>query len=167
MDADAYVRSTELVVALLAAALLVGLIATRLRIPYAVALLVASLPLKISWASAFAPSLLVVFLPVLVFEASWQLDLDFVRRSWRPIAFLAVPGVACTALSVAVGLSLAHVLPFPEALLLGAIVSATDPIAVSALFKELAAPADWRRSSRGSRCRTTALPRRFTLRFSR
>ena len=64
------------------------------------------------------------------------------RRYWKPIAFLAFPGVAITAFAVAIGLSVAHVMPFLEALLLGAIVSATDPIAVSAAFKELSAPAE-------------------------
>ena len=130
------------VVILLTAALVVGRIAAWLRIPYAVALLLASLPLSSAVAPAFAPTVLVVFLPALVFEASWQLDIRLMRRYWKPIAFLAFPGVAVTALAVAVGLSLAHVMPFLEALLLGAIVSATDPIAVSAAFKELAAPAE-------------------------
>ncbi len=121
---------------------MVGRIAAWLRIPYAVALLVASLPLSLSAASAFAPSVLAIFLPALVFEASWQLDMTLIRRYWKPIAFLAVPGVAITAFAVAIGLWCAHVMPFLEALLLGAIVSATDPIAVSAAFKELSAPAE-------------------------
>ncbi len=135
-----YARNSEVVVVLLAATLIIGRIAAWLRIPYAVALLLASLPLSFSAASAFAPSVLVIFLPALVFEASWQLDLGLMQRYWKPIAFLAFPGVAITAFAVAVGLSVAHVMPFLEALLLGAIVSATDPIAVSAAFKELAAP---------------------------
>lgn len=139
---DLYARNSEIVVALLAAALVVGRIAAWLRIPYAVALLLASLPLSFSAASAFAPSVLAIFLPALVFEASWQLDVGLMRRYWKPIAFLAFPGVAITAFAVAIGLSVAHVMPFLEALLLGAIVSATDPIAVSAAFKELSAPAE-------------------------
>jgi CPA1 family monovalent cation:H+ antiporter len=139
---DSYRQGSEIVVLLLAAALAVGMLANRLRIPYTVALLVASLPLSFSPASAFAPSVLVVFLPALVFEASWGLELSAMRRFWKPIAFLAFPGVLIAAFSVAIGLSLAHLMPFLEALLLGAIVSATDPIAVSAAFKELSAPVE-------------------------
>ncbi len=137
---EAYTRSAEVVILLLAAALVVGTIASWFRIPYAVALLVASLPLSFSPASAFAPSLLVIFLPALVFETSWQLDLELARRYWKPIAFLAFPGVVITAFAVGLALWLSHLMPFLEALLLGAIVSATDPIAVSAAFKELSAP---------------------------
>jgi CPA1 family monovalent cation:H+ antiporter len=139
---DAYWQGSEIVVVLLAAALVVGTVANWLRIPYVVALLLASLPLTFSPASAFAPSVLVIFLPALVFEASWGLDLSAMRMFWKPIAFLALPGVIITAFAVAFGLSLAHVMPFLEALLLGAIVSATDPIAVSAAFKELSAPVE-------------------------
>jgi CPA1 family monovalent cation:H+ antiporter len=141
-DPGAYRHASELVVILLAAALVVGTVATWLRIPYSVALLLASLPLSFSSAAAFAPSVLIVFLPALVFEASWGLDLAAMRAYWRPIAFLAVPGVLITAFSVAFGLSLTHAMPFLEALLLGAIVSATDPIAVSAAFKELSVPVE-------------------------
>jgi CPA1 family monovalent cation:H+ antiporter len=139
---EAYQQGSEIVVGLLAVALVVGTVASWLRIPYSVALLIASLPLTFSPALAFAPSVLVIFLPALVFEASWGLNLGAMRAGWRPIAFLAIPGVLITAFSVAFGLSLTHTMPFLEALLLGAIVSATDPIAVSAVFKELSAPAE-------------------------
>ncbi len=137
---DIYTSSVGLIVLLLAGALVVGIAASRLRIPYAVALLAVSLPFHYKGATAFEPSLLVVFLPALVFEGAWHLDLGLFRRFWRPIAFLAVPGVAITALTIAFGLWLTHLMPFLEALLLGAIVSTTDPIAVIAAFKELSVP---------------------------
>lgn len=137
---DTYTRGAELVVALLAGALVVGAIASKVRIPYAVALLMVALPFQHSGAAAFAPSVLVILLPTLIFEAAWQLDLAYLRRAWRPIAFLAVPGVVITAFTIGLGLSLAHVMPFLEALLVGAIVSATDPLAVIAAFRELSAP---------------------------
>jgi len=137
---DIYTTSAEIIVALLVGALVVGTIATGLRVPYAVALLLASLPFHFSAAAAFAPSVLVILLPALVFEAAWHLDLGYLRRFWLPVAFLAIPGVAITAFTIALGLWLAHLMPFLEALLIGAIVSATDPIAVIATFKELSAP---------------------------
>lgn len=55
---------------------------------------------------------------------------------------LAVPGVAITALVIAGALTLTRQLPFVEALLLGTILAATDPIAVLAIFKRMAVPAD-------------------------
>jgi len=55
------------------------------------------------------------------------------------IATLAGPGVVLTALVVAGALSIVHV-PFGPALLAGAILSATDPIAVVAIFRRLKVP---------------------------
>jgi len=81
-----------------------------------------------------------VFLPVLIFEAAWSLDLPTMRRAWKPIVLLAVPGVAVTALIVAAGAHYLGGLALPIALLLGAILSATDPIAVVAIFRRLSVP---------------------------
>jgi CPA1 family monovalent cation:H+ antiporter len=85
---------------------------------------------------------LLVFLPALIFEAAWNLDRHALSRTWRAIVLLAVPGVALTAAVVGVGLSALGLLPLAPALLLGVILSATDPVAVIATFKRLAAPAD-------------------------
>lgn len=130
------------VVLLLAAAVVIGAIAERVRVPYVVALLLVSLPLQARQAtSAFGPALFFVFLPALVFEAAWQLDLSILKRVWRPAFFLALPGVALTTLAIAFAASLAG-MPLLEAFLLGAILSATDPIAVVATFRNLAIPAE-------------------------
>jgi CPA1 family monovalent cation:H+ antiporter len=58
------------------------------------------------------------------------------------VAILAIPGVLLTAGLVGAGLALAGKMPFVPALLLGAILSATDPIAVLAVFRRLAVPVD-------------------------
>ena len=63
------------------------------------------------------------------------------KRVWRPAFFLALPGVALTTTAIAFAASLAG-MPFIEAFLLGAILSATDPIAVVATFRNLAVPAE-------------------------
>ena len=130
------------IVFLLAAALIVGLIAQRARIPYAVALLLASLPFHHSQARAFGLQVLFVFLPALIFEAAWNLDVASLRRTWKPIALLAIPGVLFTALLVGYGLSWSGQLPLREGILLGSIIAATDPIAVIATFRRLAVPHD-------------------------
>jgi CPA1 family monovalent cation:H+ antiporter len=132
-----------LIVGLLGAALVIGVVADRLRIPYTVALLLAALPLEVRHVqTGFAPSLLLIFLPALVFEAAWNLELRSLARVWRTVAFLAVPGVVVTALVIAGALTVTGQLPFVEALLLGTILAATDPIAVLALFKRLTVPPD-------------------------
>lgn len=90
--------------------------------------------------SAFGHATLYVFLPALLFEAAWNLNYRAMRRYWRPIALLVGPGVALTALIVAAVLSAIQV-RFATALIMGAILSATDPIAVVAVFRRLKVPA--------------------------
>ncbi len=131
------------VVVLLAVAMIVGVLAERLRIPYSVALLVASVPFQFqSTASHFAPSLLFVFLPALVFEAAWNVDRSALLRRALTVAVLALPGVVVTALIVAAGLSAAGQLPFTLALLLGAILAATDPIVVIPILRRASVPTE-------------------------
>ncbi|MBV8245564.1 MAG: cation:proton antiporter [Candidatus Eremiobacteraeota bacterium] len=92
------------------------------------------------FAYAFGAATLYVFLPPLLFEAAWNLDADELLRRWRPIVTLAVPGVAITTLIVGAAMWLVHV-PLPAAVLVGAIVSATDPIAIVAIFRRMPVPA--------------------------
>ncbi|HEV3195652.1 MAG TPA: cation:proton antiporter [Candidatus Cybelea sp.] len=85
---------------------------------------------------ALGHATLYVFLPPLLFEAAWNLNYRAAVRHWLPIAALAGPGVLLTAAIVAGALSIVRV-PFGPALLAGAILSATDPIAVVAVFRRL------------------------------
>lgn len=90
----------------------------------------------------FQHATLDVFLPALIFEGAWQLDprTMFARR--RAIALLILPGVALTAALVAAATHAFAGLAVADALLLGAIVSATDPVAVLAIFKRMRVPHD-------------------------
>jgi monovalent cation:H+ antiporter, CPA1 family len=90
-------------------------------------------------AYALGHATLYVFLPPLLFEAAWNLNFRAMRRQWIAIATLAGPGVLLTAGIVAGALSIVRV-PFGPALLAGAILSATDPIAVVAVFRRLKVP---------------------------
>jgi CPA1 family monovalent cation:H+ antiporter len=134
----------ELFVILVAIATAAGLVFRRIGVPYTVLLVIVGLG-----GVVVAPGLhvqlppeviLTVFLPVLVFESGYRLDLDELRRSSGAIAFLAVPGVLITAALVAGVLSLAAGLPHELGFLVGAIVAATDPAAVIATIKRLRAP---------------------------
>lgn len=86
--------------------------------------------------------ILAVFVPPLVFEAALNLDLRALGTVLRPVALLATVGVA---VSIALVGSLAHYLlglPWPASLLLATILSPTDPIAVVAVVRRSAAPAE-------------------------
>ncbi len=89
---------------------------------------------------AFGQATLYVLLPALLFEAAWNLRFGAMIRGWRAILTLAVPGVMLTALLIAGALAVAQV-PLRIGLLTGAILAATDPIAVVAVFRQLRVPA--------------------------
>ncbi|HTU71321.1 MAG TPA: cation:proton antiporter [Candidatus Baltobacteraceae bacterium] len=89
---------------------------------------------------AFGHATLYVLLPALLFEAAWNLRYRAMLRGWRAIAILAVPGVLLTAVLIAGALAVVHV-PFKTGLLAGAILSATDPIAVVGIFRRMRVPA--------------------------
>jgi monovalent cation:H+ antiporter, CPA1 family len=85
---------------------------------------------------AFGHATLYLLLPALLFEGAWNLHLRAMVRQWRAIATLAIPGVALTVLIVAGALVVVRV-PIGIALLCGAILSATDPLAVIAVFRRV------------------------------
>jgi CPA1 family monovalent cation:H+ antiporter len=88
----------------------------------------------------FGQATLYVFLPALIFEAAWHLDFHLMRRAYVPIALLAVPGVVLTAGVIAICVHFAGGFTWSAALVLGAILSATDPVAVVAVFRRLHVP---------------------------
>jgi CPA1 family monovalent cation:H+ antiporter len=135
----------ELFVLLIAIASGVALIARRSALPYSVALVLAGLALAVlvpgTLSLEVTPDLiLAVMLPGLVFEAAYKLDLAELRRTSAIVAVLAAPGVLITAGVVALVVSVATGLDPTLAFLLGAMISATDPVAVVALFRRLRAP---------------------------
>lgn len=88
----------------------------------------------------FGQATLYVFLPALIFEAAWNLDFHLMRRAFVPITLLAVPGVALTAGVIALCVHFVGSFAWSSALVLGAILSATDPVAVVAVFRRLPVP---------------------------
>lgn len=138
-------------VLLFSVATAVAIVARWLKLPYTVALVLAGLLIG-SAHLVEAPHLtrellFAVILPGLLFEAAFHLEF---RRFWADkvtIGSLAVPGlVVSVALTALLLLWLTGVFHFAEnfslgsALVFGALISATDPIAVIGLFKLVGAP---------------------------
>ena len=147
MESDVALHLVQLFVVLVAAAAGAALIVRRFGVPYTAVLVVIGLG-----GALLAPSLrvtippdliLAVFLPGLMFEAGYRLEIRHLRRrsTWAPVAILAVPGVLFTAAVVAWVLEIATGLPFGLGFLIGAMLAATDAAAVVAVFKRLRAPA--------------------------
>lgn len=134
-----------LLVGLSAAAVLLRSFSARARVPYAVVLaaggigvgLIPGVPRQL-----VSPDLiLLAFVPGLVFEASLTLDLDALRRVLLPVGLLATAGVALTVVLIGV---LAHALlglGLADAMLLGAVLAPTDPIAMVSVLRRQRAPA--------------------------
>jgi CPA1 family monovalent cation:H+ antiporter len=129
----------------------VAIAARRMHLPYTVALVLAGLvlgALQLFPAPHLTKTLLFsVFLPGLLFEAAFHVDFRALRGSLITITSLAVPGVvASTALiaivltPVADALGLAQAFTWKHALVFGALISATDPVAVVGLFRDMGAP---------------------------
>jgi CPA1 family monovalent cation:H+ antiporter len=83
---------------------------------------------------------LYVFLPTLLFQATLGMDLRRMLDDWVPIMVLAVVAVVVATLSVGYALSWTGALPLAACLLIGAIVSTTDPSAVVSIFRSISAP---------------------------
>ena len=78
-----------------------------------------------------------VFLPALLFEAGWNANLTLLRENWRAIFFLAGPGLLLSLVIIAAAFHVLDQLDWATALLLAAILSPTDPVAVLGLFRQL------------------------------
>ncbi len=142
----------EQIILLLVAAATVAMLAGKLRLPYTVALVLAGLglglfhlPLELHLSKELV---FAIFLPALLYEAAFHLDIGRFRRNAGPILVLAVVGVVASTLItgglVYLGLSKGGFDLRPcgmmLALLFGALISATDPISVLAIFKKLGLP---------------------------
>jgi CPA1 family monovalent cation:H+ antiporter len=68
------------------------------------------------------------------------LNFDDLRRNLSPILAWAIPGVGLTMLLVGGVVAWGTNLPFSHALVFGALVAATDPVAVTALFSSVGVP---------------------------
>ena len=83
---------------------------------------------------------LLIFLPPLLYAAAFFSDLRALRTDLRAIAMASVGLVLVTLVAVAVVAHEAIGLAWPLAFALGAIVSPTDPVAASAIMRQLGAP---------------------------
>lgn len=131
----------DTLLALLLVASATAVVIKWIRVPYAVALVIAGLVIGLSKilppVSMTPDMVLLIFLPALLFEASWNMDIKSLRRDWLSISVLATVGVVVCMLGVAAILHFVGNMNTQTALLFGAMVSATDPVSVIALFRQM------------------------------
>ena len=112
------------------------------QIPYTLLLVIVGLGLAfvdIRLVSLSPELILEIFLPPLLFEAAWNIRWRSLKDSLLPVSLFAIVGVVISVVGVAFPLSYFTDMTLPTALLVGASLSATDPVSVVALFRELGA----------------------------
>jgi CPA1 family monovalent cation:H+ antiporter len=140
---------------MLAASSLSYFAAKRVHIPHTVLLVIIGVlfvPLSLfdpfSFLTEFSltPELLFyLFLPALIFESAFNMNIRRMVDDFPVISLLAVGSLLVSSFLIAGALTFVlHLLgfniPFLVALIFGALISSTDPVAVLALFKEVGAP---------------------------
>ncbi len=135
--------------ALLALAVMLGLLARRIGVPLSVVLVVVGfLAAAVGLTpgigqlqgEAFEEVVVFLFLPVLVFAAALGIDLRAFVRNLAAIFVLAVVAFLVSAVLVGITLHVALGTALATAFLFGALISATDPVAVVAVFREVGVP---------------------------
>jgi CPA1 family monovalent cation:H+ antiporter len=110
------------------------------NIPYTLLLLLVGLGLAVLDVRLInlSPELILfIFLPPLLFEAAWNLNWKSLKVNLVPVLLYAIVGVVICIVSLVLGLKMFAGVSLATALLVGASLSATDPVSVVALFREL------------------------------
>ena len=128
------------VVLLLLIAAVVAILTRRLRLPYSVGLVatgmgVALLPF-VPKVSLTKELIFTWLLPPLIFEAAFYLSWKELRRDLPVILVLATVGVLLSTAITTVGMHFLAHWEWASALVFGALIAATDPVSVIAVFRE-------------------------------
>ncbi len=139
-------QQVQLVVLLLVITLFVALISRPLRLPYTLVLVIVGLligffPILPQVVHLDPAVVLFLFLPALLFEGAWNIEVKLLLADWLPVVLLAVPGLMLSVLIVAALIHWGIGLSWLLALMLGAMVAPTDPVAVLSLLRKLGLPA--------------------------
>lgn len=148
---DIPVSAISCLVLLLLFSSLAAIFSKRVKFPYTVGLVLIGLALGVMgnryhWLGPMqhmhlTPNIILyILLPTLVFDAAVNMDTRLLMKNIWPVLILAAPGlVIATAVT---GYLTARWTPLSlgAAMLFGGLISATDPVAVIAMFKELGAP---------------------------
>lgn len=131
--------TVETVALLLLISAVVAILTRRLRLPYSVGLVAAGIAVALlphSPQVSLTKSLLfTVFLPPLIFEAALRLRWEELRKDLSIVLVLATLGVLFSAALTTVGMHYLASWPWISALVFGALISATDPVSVIAMFR--------------------------------
>ncbi|MFF1681080.1 Na+/H+ antiporter [Streptomyces sp. NPDC058256] len=137
-------RSVGTVLALVVLATLVATFARRWRIPAPSLLVVAGLAVALLPGTPeirISPEIIgLVVLPPLLYASAEEMSWRELRAVWKPVGVLSIGLVLASAAAVGAVASLITPLSWQMALVVGAVLASTDPVAVTALGRRLALP---------------------------
>jgi CPA1 family monovalent cation:H+ antiporter len=81
-----------------------------------------------------------VIIPILIFDSGRKLSIGQIKNEAIPIGYFAIIGVIITILIIGIGVNVIFQIPLIDALLLGTILAAIDPVAVGVIFKKFPIP---------------------------
>lgn len=143
-ESSSLVRQETAAVVLLAIAAGVAVVAKRLRFPYTVALVIAGFGAtalgELVEVEVSPELILALLVPPLLFEATLHLPWPKLRADLFPVLLLALGGTAIGTLGLGALVHYVLDIPWAAAFAFGALISATDPVAVIAFFKSLGTP---------------------------
>ena len=140
---EEFLATQTIVIVLVVVATLVAIAGRQIRLPYTVSLVLVGLVISIQRPLdvEITPELIMsIFVPLLLFEAAFHLDFRMLREKLMSTIMLAVPGVIITTLLVGGLVFLGTGLTLSVTFVFGALIAATDPVAVVALFRTLGVP---------------------------
>ena len=151
MVVDSFVPELVLIFGLFFIAIVSAIILGHMNIPYTIGLVVVGVLLayglqEIKCLNVFSDIrlthdiIMYVLLPTLIFDAAMTIDAKLLFKNLLPILNLSVPGLVISTLIVGFIIHWLTSLPFGPAILFGALISATDPVAVVSLFHQLGTP---------------------------
>jgi len=133
--------------------IVVAMLLKRIKFPYTIGLVIAGICLALlgDWIFTELPFnlddvrlspevILYVLLPSLIFEAAINIDSRLLMKNLAQVLILSVPGLLISMLIIALGLRGFTTIPLEAGLLFGALISATDPVAVIHTFRDIGAP---------------------------
>ncbi len=166
MTSDLVIVGVKIIILSLAIAVSVGIFARQRRMPYTVGLVLVGLLFSLlspkfpQWENLpflgnmlelldplihledklVREIILGLMVPPLVFEAAFHLRLTDLRQDIDSILLFAIPGVIITTLLVGGVVAWGISVSYATATIFGALIAATDPVAVVALFRTFGVP---------------------------
>ncbi len=143
-DTNTLIQTEIAAVILLAIAAGIAMLSKRLKFPYTVALVIggflASGLGEVVQVDVSADLILALLVPPLLFEATLHLPWPKLKADLFPILVNALLGTLLGLAAIGALVKLGLDIPWAAAFAFGALISATDPVAVIAFFKSLGVP---------------------------